>query len=54
MKVIYFNRKVLYWVIVAIVAVVLLILLLTSGGGGANNPSYPTMRDAICSICGIC
>ena len=51
MKVIYFNRKILYWVVVGIVAVVLLILLLT-GGGEAPPDTYPTMGDGVCRIQG--
>jgi len=50
-KVLYFNRKILYWVVVGIVAVVLLILLLT-GGRGASPDTYPTARDAVCRILG--
>jgi len=51
MKVLYFNRKILYWVVVAIVAIVLLILLLT-GGRGAPPDTYPTMGDGVCRIGG--
>jgi len=48
-KVIYFNRKILYWVVVGVVAVVLLILLLT-GGKGTPPDNYPTMGEGICRI----
>ena len=51
MKVLYFNRKILYWVIVGVVAVVLLILLLT-GSGDAPPDTYPTMGEGICGILG--
>jgi len=49
-KVIYFNRKILYWVVVGIVVAVLIVLLLSGGKGTPPQDNYPTIGEAFCRI----